>query len=234
MPAHHEVLESFIVFKSLNPIIQAPGQGRLFCSDNTDPREPELSNRHRTVRQYNAPVRKHTFWHRLVEQEIWPWKNEKYDVLSITWEQFLLSHSALLGQQESRGIGARSPVGHFWSFLGWFKHSEKWCFCRTGNRKMKMNIPSEDRICLGSVATGKSLWKGSSRPRAQGQDRHSGKTGKIFLEDIKLGTRFWLLEKHLHLQWLQGLHLQYDVVYQYVSLPIQVEFRQHCRLNICT
>ena len=57
---------------------------------------------------------------------------------------------------------------------------------------------------------------------------------EIFLEDIKLGTRFWLLEKHLHLQWLQGLHLQYDVVYQYVSLPIQVEFRQHCRLNICT
>ena len=106
-------------------------------------------------------------------------KNEKYYLLSITWEQFLLSHSALLGQQESRGIGAMSPVGHFCSFWGWFKHSGKLCFCRTGNRKMQMIIPLEDRICPGSVATGKGLWKGSSRPRAPGQDRHSGKTGKI-------------------------------------------------------
>ena len=178
MPAHHEVLESFIVFKSLNPIIQAPGQGRLFCSDNTDPREPELSNRHRSVRQYNAPGRKHTLTKTAGAGNM-AWKNEKYDVLSITWEQFLFSHSALLGQQESRGIGARSPVGHFCSFLGWFKHSEKLCFCRTRNRKMKMILPLEDRICPGSVATGKSLWKGSSRPRAQGQDRHSGKTGNF-------------------------------------------------------
>ena len=64
-------------------------------------------------------------------------------------------------------------------FCGWFKHSGKSCFFRTRCRKMQMIIPLEDRICPGSVATGKGLWKGSSCPRALEQDRHSGKTGKI-------------------------------------------------------
>ena len=221
MPAHHEVLESFIVFKSLNPIIQAPGQGRLFCSDNTDPREPELSNRHRTVRQYNAPVRKHTFWHRLVEQEIWPWKNEKYDVLSITWEQFLLSHSALLGQQESRGIGARSPVGHFCSFLGWFNIQRNDAFVGQEIGKWRWLYLRRTGYALAVLQRAKVFGRAAAALGHRGKIAIRAKL-EIFLEDIKLGTRFWLLEKHLHLQWLQGLYLQYDVVCQYVSLPIQV------------
>ena len=42
-------------------------------------------------------------------------------------------------------------------------------------------LPLEDKICPGSVARGKGLWRGNIHPLAQGQDLHWGRTERILV-----------------------------------------------------
>ena len=79
-------------------------------------------------------------------------------------------------------------------FCGWFKHSEKWCFCRTRNRKIgkwRWLYLWRTGYALAVLQRAKVFGRAAAALGHWSKIAIRAKLEK-FLEDNKLGARFWL------------------------------------------